>query len=260
MSLQPLFVFVALSFFLSIKPLSILAQTPSEEAVPESGQDSGTMQIPASEVLFRPSRSGRPPNTRGAGSRNDRQCPQDSSIRSDLTIPSPALTALVPAEQGGLTWAERPTVWVYIPETSARQIVLSVQDEDAQPHAQRFIPITGEEGIVGLSLDAAMPPLAIAHSYQWAVVLVCGDRPSPNDPFVTAWIRRETTLDSRNTAPDPIEQAIRYGEQGIWYDALTTLAEARRSRPNDPSLAEIWANFLSQTSVGLSAIASEPLQ
>jgi hypothetical protein len=97
-------------------------------------------------------------------------------------------------------------------------------------------------------------------SYQWAVVLICGDRPSPNDPFVTGWIRRVAPPPATNKSQTPLERAASYGEQGIWYDALTTLAEARRSQPADSTLEKIWVDFLTEPSVGLGAIATEPLR
>ncbi|GAB4230105.1 MAG: DUF928 domain-containing protein [Elainellaceae cyanobacterium] len=260
MKLQPLFVFASIRFLLLAEPTSTLAQALPEETAPVSTSSFNTAQNPVNQVLFRPSRTGRQPATRGAGSRNDRLCPQDALTNSDdATSELPALTALVPDNQEGLTRAERPTIWVYLPETSARQMVLSVREEGFQPHSQRFLAITGEPGIVGIPLAEDAPPLEVGKVYQWAVVLICGDRPNPNDPFVSGWVQRVEPANGVNAPQDALERAVWYGEQGIWYDALTALAEARRSQPTDPALAEIWTNFLTQPSVGLEAIANEPL-
>ncbi|MBD1893197.1 DUF928 domain-containing protein [Coleofasciculus sp. FACHB-129] len=270
MNLQPLFVFMSVSLLLLTKPASTLAQSAPEETPPIPAHDSDEAQNPITQVLFKPSGTGPPPNTRGAGSRNDRHCPQDAPTNPGSSATEPlALTALVPNNQEGLTWVEHPTVWVYLPETSARQMVLSVREENSQPHSQRFLPITGESGIVGIPLDENVPPLETDKSYQWAVVLVCGDRPSPNDPFVTAWVRRVVPSGKMNNPQKALERAAWYGEQGLWYDALTALAEARRSAKRccaslsqlvDPAFTKIWADFLTQPSVGLGAFANEPLQ
>ncbi|NJO50136.1 MAG: DUF928 domain-containing protein [Leptolyngbyaceae cyanobacterium RM2_2_4] len=136
-------------------------------------------------------------------------------------------------------------------------MVLSIREEGSQPHSQQFLPITGS-GIVGIPLEESALPLEVDQSYQWAVVLVCGDRPSPNDPVVTAWVRRVAA--PGESPQDALERAVWYGEQGVWYDALTALVEVRRSQPTDPVFTEIWVNFLMQPSVGLGAIANEPLQ
>jgi hypothetical protein len=261
---------MAVSFLLLTESAPTLAQSAPEETAPIPTRNFDEAQNPITQVLFKPSGTGQPPKTRGAGSRNDRLCPQDAPTNPGDSAATPlALTALVPSNQEGLTWAERPTVWVYLPETSARRMVLSVREEGSRSHSQRFLPITGESGIVGIPLDENAPPLEVDKSYQWAVVLVCGDRPSPNDPFVTAWVRRVVPSGKMNNPQNALERAVWYGEQGIWHDALTALAEARRSalrssaslsQPVDPALAKIWADFLTQPSVGLGAIANEPLR
>ena len=211
-------------------------------------------------ILFTPPpEDGSPGTTRGAGSRDDRRCPQDNSaIAATPTTQPLSLTALVPRDYRGLTWSARPTFWVYMPQTSARQIVLSIKQGN-QPHSQRFIPITGQSGVISVQAAEDSPPLEVGKTYQWAIVLICGDRPSPNDPVVTAWIsRRQSTEPS--TSQDALQQASRYSQQGIWYDALTILAEAKRSQPNNTDLARTWTSFLTQPSVGLEAIATEPLR
>ncbi len=261
MHLQALSILMFVGLFLSTGVQSVLGQTSIQGSSPVSKPSSESSHTITPQVFFKPSGTGNPPPTRGAGSRNDRACPQDSSDNpSDSPVQPQILTALVPGNQVGLTWAARPTVWVYLPETSARQMVLSVKAEGGQQHSQRFIPITGEAGIVGVQFDQNLPSLEVGKTYQWAVVLVCGDRPSPNDPFVTAWIQRVAPSQAPNSQQSAVERAAWYGEQGAWYDAVTTLAEVRRSQPTDPAVAKIWVDFLSQPSVGLAAIANEPVR
>ena len=252
MNLQPLLMPMSVGLLLLAGTTPTLAQPSPEGTTQVPARNADKPRSPITQVLFKPS-----PTTRGAGSRNDRYCAQDTPAKNE-----PTLTALVPPplNQSSLTWAERPTFWVYLPKTSARQIVLSVKEEGSQQHSQRFLPITGESGIVGIPLTENMPPLEVGKSYQWAIVLVCGDRPSPNDPVVTAWIQRAAPSQPLNNQQAALEQAVRYGEQGIWYDALTTLAVARRSQSDNPALAKIWAEFLAQPSVGLGTIANEPLR
>ena len=255
MNLQPLFMSMSVGLLLLAGTTLTLAQPSAEGITQVPARNSDKPRSPVTQVLFKPTRSGQPPTTQGAGSRNDRYCSQDTPTKNE-----PTLTALVPPNQSSLTWAERPTFWVYLPKTSARQIVLSVKEEGSQQHSQRFLPITGESGIIGVQLAKNSPPLEVGKSYQWAIVLMCGDRPSPNDPVVTAWVRHAVPSQPTNNQQTALEQAVGYGEQGIWYDALTTLAVARRSQPDNSALAKIWADFLAQPSVGLRAIAAEPLR
>ncbi len=89
------------------------------------------------------------------------------------------------------------------------------------------------------------------------MVLVCGEKPSPNDPAFETWVRRVDTPEPLDQG-SALEQAAWYGELGIWHDALNSLIEARRAQPHNQDLIDIWANFLE--SGGLKDIATEPLQ
>jgi hypothetical protein len=48
-----------------------------------------------------------------------------------------------------------------------------------------------------------------------------------------------------------------YQTAGLWYDAIATLAQLRRSSPGDAALKTTWNNLL--TSVGLDTIVNVPL-
>jgi hypothetical protein len=196
----------------------------------------------------------KPDRTAGAGSRGG-QCIQDATVSPANT---PPLMALVPTANRGLTQAEHPTFFVHLPATSARQAVLSIREEGTHtPYSQTFFPITGTPGIISLKPSENSPPLEVGKTYQWAVVLVCGERPNPNDPAIVSWVRR-VALSQTKSQGTALQQAAWYGKQGYWYDALASLAEARRTQSDNKSLKENWTAFLK--SAGLDAIATEPIQ
>jgi Domain of Unknown Function (DUF928) len=216
-------------------------------------------KVSATKVLYKPSsKDRRPLRTVGAGSRGG-QCPQDlaeAPVSSGVSNALP-LMALVPPDNAGLTESDRPTFWMYLPETSAKQVVLSLQTENASAHSQWFLPMPSTPGVVSLQLPADAPPLKVGQTYQWAVVLVCGDRPGPNDLAIAAWVTR--------VAPSPsisqgtvLDRASGYGEQGLWYDMLTALGQELRSKSTPSDLTDVWANVLK--SEGLETVALEPLQ
>ena len=206
-------------------------------------------------VLFRPPPDDQKPDrTEGAASRHGGRCPQDANLTAEIPL---SLMPLVPATNSGLTLAPRPTFWVYLPKTTAQQVVLSIKEKGTKHHSQTFLPIVGTSGTIALQPSENSPPLEVGKTYQWSVVLVCGERPTPNDPGVAAWVRRVALSELRDRG-SALEQAAWYGEQGIWYDALNSLVQARRSQPDNQDLKGIWADFLS--SGGLKAISTEPLR
>lgn len=210
------------------------------------------------QVLFIPPPDDKKPeDTSGAGSRRDRQCPQDATFATANT-PSNQLVSLVPASNFGLTLAERPTFWVYLPKTSAQQVVLSLKAGNRH-HSQTLIQIAGEPGVIGIKPSDDSPALQVGKTYQWALVLVCGERPGPNDPVIVAWVRRVALPQPQNHFnQEALKQANWYGRQGIWYDTVTALAQAQRSQPDNNAFALTWANFLQLE--GLEAIANQPLR
>jgi hypothetical protein len=225
---------------------STIAQTPSKNPA--------KIESAISRISFKPpSDDKQPDRTTGAGARGG-QCPKDAIVS---TVSTPPLMALVPTTNAGLTLAQRPTFWVYLPDTSAKQVVLSIKEEGTQQHSQTFFSIAGKSGIISLKPSDNSPPLEVGKTYQWAVVLICGERPNPNDPAIVSWIRRVASSQPTDVEP-PLMQAAWYGERGIWYDTLNSLAEAKRTEADDKALTDIWTEFLK--SAGLGEIATEPLQ
>ncbi|MBW4547305.1 MAG: DUF928 domain-containing protein [Symplocastrum torsivum CPER-KK1] len=206
------------------------------------------------QVTFEPPGDGKPDNTVGGASRDSGQCLQDA-ITSQQTI-----TPLMPTTNRGLTLVERPTFFVYVPQTSAQKAFFSLKDKDESYYYQATLPMPETSGIVSLKLPADAPALEIGKSYQWSFVTICGERLAVDDPRVESQIQRielNTEFSSQLKNLSPLERAAVYGADGIWYDTVATLAELRRSQPNDLTLAATWENLLK--SVGLNAIATKPL-
>ena len=213
------------------------------------------------DILFQPPpEEEQPESTEGAASRQHQQCDRDfvNSQQKGYATPHLNLTAVVPISNYGLTVAKRPNFWVYLPKTSAKQAILSIRAEGKIHHWQQSIPLTGEAGIMGIPLSKDAPTLEVGKSYQWALVLVCGNKPNPNDPVVAAWIKRVDKSPAINFYLHPktrLEQAAWYAKEGIWYDALSILIEEKASSLDNQN--DTWSKYL--RSGGLDKIANEPI-
>ena len=200
---------------------------------------------------FDPPGDGEPKDSSGAGSRDGLRCsPEEQPIRP-----------LMPKRNYGLTLQERPYVLVDLPKTSAKQVVLTFQDEAGVDYERAFLPITENGGIVSFRLPDQKLPLVVGKNYQWTLVVVCGETVQPDDPIFRGWVQRvarTSELESELGQKSVIEQATLYGERGYWYDMLRAMVQVRRSHPDDVKLTALWRELLE--SVGLGAIASEPLK
>ena len=222
----------------------VLAQDNSHDAAAKSFK-----------VTFNPPAGYQPQSTRGGASRSIGQCINQAE---NSALP---LTPVLPAAAQGLTVASHPTVLAYLPKTSAQKVFFSWQDQQNNDHYQAIIPLKeNEEGIISLTLPEDAPPLEIGQNYQWALALMCDGKLQPDSPIIQGQIKRveiESTLSDRLQDANGLETAAIYGEAGIWYETVATLAQLQTTQPNNSSLISNWQELLN--SVGLEKIATIPL-
>lgn len=197
--------------------------------------------------------------------------------RGNCTINLP-LTALVPqmeksvgAVKATLVWgttiASHPTFWFYLPDSnSSLQLVEFVlQDEQNNDIYRTPVSLPQKPGVVSVQLPSTLKPLNINQNYHWflkTTVATSCDRQQPviaNDN-VEGWVQRVSptpTLTSQLKSAPPGQQIRLYAQNGLWYDALTSLAQLRRTNPQDGTLKADWQELLQ--SVGLGEIADQSL-
>lgn len=215
------------------------------------------------QVTFEPRRDQPAPKTTvGGGRRNDGRCPQDrqgseqpSATKSLDQLLTPLLRSPITDPQ--LTVSPRPTFLVYVPQTSATGMELTLE-RDGEGIYQTTVNLTGTPGIVSIQLPANAPELEMGKDYKWLVSMVCGSG-SPEDSFVEGSVRRiqpDSTLSQIDQAK-PLDKVALYAKNGVWFDTVATLAALRQAQPNDPQVASAWENLLKDA--GLGAIANAPL-
>jgi hypothetical protein len=213
------------------------------------------------KIDFNPPRRGAPPATVGLGSRGD--C-LDNHDRP-LTVLSP-ITTNPDTSPLGLTTAAQPTFLVYVPPYSKKAQSLSLRlmkvtgdDQEVELYTQQF-PLPPRPGIIALSPTSATPALQVGQQYHWYASLVCDAIDQSGNATVDGWIERvqpDAALTQQLQYAAPIQRAALYGQAGIWYDTVFTLAELHRTQPDTPDWQANWENLLH--SVGLGAIAQAPL-
>ena len=217
-----------------------------------------------------------PPPSADRGAPSGRR--QGGASRGQCPAGELPLTALVPATQKsldsksgnsglntvefvwGLTTAAHPTLWFYLPYAIAPELPIEfvLQDEQDNDIYHTTLTTSTPPGIFHLQLPTTATPLAVGKMYHWYLIVNC-DPDAP--PMVEGWVQREAVnpaLASQLQQATPRQQAALYAQHGIWYDALTALAELRRTEPQAITPKNDWASLLQ--SVGLEAIANEPIQ
>ncbi|HEY9650262.1 MAG TPA: DUF928 domain-containing protein [Coleofasciculaceae cyanobacterium] len=201
---------------------------------------------------------GTPRRVAGGGTRGSGDCAIND-------IPKP-LTALVPNNHFGVTATAYPTFFVYMPalepQDTPRLVEFVIEDSNKNPIYNAKFQTNGIPGILTLSLpnQAGLLPLQVNQDYRWFFSVVCDAEDRSKDMTVGGLIRRvelDSVLNDQLKQTSLEQQIDLYAEAEIWHDALATLAQLRRDRPNDPVIGEKWQQLLN--AVGLKNIEPESL-
>lgn len=96
--------------------------------------------------------------------------------------------------------------------------------------------------------------------YHWYFKLYCGQpQNQPEYFYVDAWVQRVSLtpeLQKQLGKAKPRDYTA-YATNNIWYDAVTTLAELRRTNPGDRVLGQEWTELFK--AVGLEELAQAPI-
>jgi hypothetical protein len=173
-----------------------------------------------------------------------------------------SLTALVPKNKIARTVSDYPTFFFYLPQTEAELAEFILEDESGNQIYQQDLTIKNLSGVIGVSIPANtnVPPLEVDKKYTWKFTVVCDPDDRSSDQLETGVVRRvELSADilSQLEKADPRQKTFIYAENGIWQDALSNLAAARRANPNNPVIQTDWESLLD--SVTLGEIAKKPI-
>jgi hypothetical protein len=157
------------------------------------------------------------------------------------------LAALVPENAKGLTTAEHPVFWFYIPDTpeGIDSIEFSLHDRDEKTTLYRTsLQLTKTPGVIGIPLPPSREhALKVNESYHWRLIINCDQKEtSENVLELDGWVTR--------VQPSPNIDII-------WYDELTNLAKRYLLEPQNPEVKNAWTKLLK--SVGLEGLAQAPL-
>ena len=206
----------------------------------------------AATIKFEPPAGSAPGETKGGASRGDIACATATSRDT------PQVVLITPTTSNyGLTTLERPTFLVYVPPSSAPKAFFSIKNTKGQVHHRQLLSVPQQGGILKITLPESVAPLDLNQSYEWGIVLMCGGKIRPDSPFASGWIQRIQLAAKVNLSlqkQSAMEKAATYGASGIWYDMISTIAELKQQKPQNPTITENWTQILK--SAGLTKITA----
>lgn len=199
-----------------------------------------------------------PRNPGGGGGGTRGGCSQDENRSLDLTL-------LIPNDQArkGLTVAEYPTFFAFVPQTKARKGEFILYDRtDKKVIYRTTFDLRDIPGIVSLQLPKDREALKIDRDYEWRFLLHC----KPNDDRSEDVMKRgrikrvaaNQEIAKIQSNANPLEKARIYQKNNLWYDALQTLAEIRTTAASNSDATTMWQELL-RSEQRLNEILAYPL-
>lgn len=237
-----------------LAPLFSLSLTLAALAVPDAAQNApeGRLRGGATYIKFEPPALGNAPGGRSRGGASRGECPA-------ATLPLTAIVPTVNGGVGGLTTTDQPSFWFYVPyalngDRSAEFILL----DDQNRYIYQTTLVNGESDAIGIMQVTLPATVALEKDrlYQWVFMVNC----EIDNPIFTRGSIRKVTIDpalsTKIRQAEALEQVRLYAENGIWFEALSTLAELKTAKPGDAAIALEWESLLQ--SVDLADIADSP--
>ncbi|MGA7937908.1 MAG: DUF928 domain-containing protein, partial [Kovacikia sp.] len=152
----------------------------------------------------------------------------------------------------GSTVSAYPTLWFYLPYsvTETRLAELRVEEHQGQYIFDRTIATITQAsaGVIGISLPPGkMAPLEVGEPRYFKFVIRCDPQDSSANKFVSITVQRiplSPLLQDQLTRASFQEKVKLYGNAGIWFETVTTVAEGLQQSPTDSTLRPIWTRFL----------------
>jgi Domain of Unknown Function (DUF928) len=239
-----------ISTTIQVASANILVQSPKPKQTSNRKPNSGEKV----QIAQPPPGQGAPPSKPAQGRPG---CPGEM-------LPQP-LTALVPEstivtqpnnQKSQLPWGkstqEHPTFWFYVPySTSIHSSRFLLKNKTGKLIYQASLPITGTPGIIRVAIPPDTTPLENGKWYEASLIvnIRCSSR-TRLDNYLTAWVLREELSaplkEQLNKQTTPLQQAIFYAENGLWYDALAKIAELKQQNLDDGG----WQSLLDSAALG----------
>lgn len=183
------------------------------------------------------------PKTSGAGA--SRSAKDLIAILPDLEI------SKSPVPQ---TISERPTIYFVTPKHRGSVTFRLNDDRATTPnkviYEQKFA-INNDAGIIAFKLPDDAPPLEVGKIYTWQFTV----QSFYSSKFVSGSMRRvlptRRLISQLSEVANPIDRATLFAKESLWFEAVTTLAEAQRTVPKNVEIFDEWLAFLKSAKLDL---------
>jgi len=181
------------------------------------------------------------------------------ATRGGCTQQEAGLIPLMPKDQFGLTFNERPTFYWHVSKSNVKKAQFILLDDNENVVYETNLALPSEPGVFAFSLPPEVPGLKVDKQYQWFMEVNCDSQTNETFTFEGSVERTKPSLavQIKLNKLEPKHRSKIYAGAGIWHDAINNVAQQRCTTPNDSTTRLYWNQLLS--SVGLNQVVSESL-
>lgn len=232
------------------KTAAIHVAHPDADAKAEVKAEATEVQLSSCMPVYRPPRLGKPRMTVGGGSRGPGKG-------------FPGLYVLVP-DHVGLTTSPQPSLFWFVDQVppAGTQFVFTLMDEEADmPLVEKALTLPRSAGLQRIRISDYGVQLESGVEYQWSIAMSAAGADHSKDVVSMGfidYIGKSDEIAARLAADGADGSASVFADEGIWYDAMTSIDDSigRDSSAMDFTVAR--AGLLK--GAGLDAVAMHILQ
>ena len=183
-------------------------------------------------LVYKPPPTGVPSGREGGGTRGN-----------GFHVPLLDVLAPGPDQVIGMTVQEQPNLYWYISEPETFPLMLTVNEEqNVQPLVEIEIPRPEKPGVYHIAMSQYGIQLHPGKIYRWYVSVVRDPEFRSRDIIAGARIQRrvpDQRLLERLANGNVVEDAYINAQEGLWYDAVASISEDRKSTRLNSSHTDI---------------------
>jgi hypothetical protein len=169
--------------------------------------------------------------------------------RGGGTLERSAVLAVLTPDHVGLTTQEQPSLFWYISQPTIDTVELTVIESQAiKPVLETRLNPATQPGIQRIRLADHNLRLKTGIQYRWYVAVIPDSKNRSKDILAGGFIERIELSDNLRSrlAQAGAESAFVYAEEGVWYDALSSLSDMVDAKSSDTSARLQRAALLEQ--------------
>ncbi|MGK7941876.1 MAG: DUF928 domain-containing protein [Crocosphaera sp.] len=222
------------------------------------------------------------PDRRKGGASRRPQTPQDENNEDVAEVPQrrkPAATrpvqnqcgfnpqeliALIPETLVGSTTTTRPTLYFSLPSiTASTKIEFVLRGPNDELREKQTFLGKGQAGIMGLQLPMVAPISSLNpdNTYHWYLSVICNEADRSHDVVVEGLLKPvalESNAQQQLQGASLEEQVQVYQTYDVWHETLHTLAQMKRSQPQNAQVSQQLGKLLESVKLEAS-LAQQPL-